>query len=461
MFASGGEGGTLVRGGFVLTSAEPEAIPDGAVRVVGDRIADVGSWVDLSERHPDDHVTGGPNDIITAGFVNTHGHFSEALVTGIAEQHTLWEWIDALIRPINPCLTEDMAYYGTLVGAAQMLRTGITVANDMFVCDPIEGPVTPGVVRALDEIGLRGVVSFGASDLGEASTSRLIDEHHALRDAADASRLSSFRVGIGAVGGQTPEMLDRSVALALDCNCGIHIHLQEIREEVTESRREFGVTPIARCAHIGLFEAPTIAAHCVWVDAADRELLAAHEVGVAHNPVSNMILASGVCPVPDLRALGVAVGIGVDGPASNDSQNYLESIKATILMQRLNSLQATAMTAREALKMATIEGARSLGLDDQVGSLEVGKCADLVVFDGDAPALLNVHDPFQKIAYCAGPETVKDVWIAGERPLMAGQLTKIDLADVLPRARELSTKLVSDAGLASLSLLANGTPTTR
>lgn len=446
--------GVLVRGAHILTSADPAQVSDGAVRVVGERIDAVGPWAELSRLHPDDAVAGGPRDIVTAGFVNAHGHFSEALLAGIAEQHTLWEWFDAVVRPVNPCLTREMARVGTTLAGIQMLRSGITVANDMFVCDPLDGPVTPGVVGALDELGLRGVVSFGASDLGACSADAVLEEHEALAEAAAASRLSRFRVGISAVGAQTPELLDASLAFALDRGCGIHTHLHEVREEVTEISRTYGATPIGLCARIGLFQAPTLAAHCVWVDAHDRDLLAAHGVGVAHNPVSNMILASGVCPVPELRRLGVAVGLGVDGAASNDSQNYLESIKTAILMQRLDRLQATALSAREALAMATIDGARALRLDAELGSLQVGKAADLVVFDGDAPAMANVHDPYQKVAYCAAPDTVKDVWVAGSRSVADGAVVGVDVTAVLARSRELARRLVTRAGLSSYSLLA-------
>jgi 5-methylthioadenosine/S-adenosylhomocysteine deaminase len=447
--------GVLVRGAHVLTSAEPAELRDAAVRVVGERIAAVGPYADLRAAHPDDPVTGGPHDIVTPGFVNTHGHFSETLITGIAEQHTLWEWVHAVINPINPHLNMEMAQVGSTLGAIQMLRSGITVANDMFVCDPVAGPVTPGVVHALDDVGLRGVVSFGASDLGQASVEQVMAEHDALRAAAGSSRLSTFRVGISAVGAQTPAMLDRSVDLAMGCGCGVHTHLQEIREEVTEIHRLYGATPIEHCERIGMFGAPTIAAHCVWVGPADREILAANDVGVAHNPVSNMILASGVCPVPELRRLGVAVGIGVDGPASNDSQNFLECLKSAILMQRLDQLQATAFSAREAFAMATIDGARSLCLDDELGSLEVGKAADLVVFDGDHPAMANVHDPYQKVAYCSSPDTVRDVWVAGSRSVEAGKIVTVDVERTVARSRELSHQLVTAAGLDAYSVLAS------
>ena len=440
-------GGSLVRGGHVLTSEERDHIVDGAVRILGGQIDAVGAWPVLRARFPDDEVTGGPHDIVAPGFINTHGHFSEALIVGLAKQFTLWEWVAALINPIAPHLDEERAHVGTLLAGIQMLKTGITLVNDMFVCDPQAGEAsTPGVMRALDELGLRGIVSFGAGDVRGASVVSIMREHEALATAATASRLSRFRVGIAAVGAQSDGLFPESVRLS--DGAGSHIHLQEIREEVTASRNRFGATSIAHCARAGLFEAPTIAAHCVWVDPDDREILAANDVGVAHNPVSNMILASGVCPVIEMRQLGIAVGIGVDGPASNDRQDMLEAIKTTVLLQRVDKLQATAFSARQAFAMATIGGARALGMETEVGSIAPGKAADLVVFDGDDPALANVYDPYAAIVYSAGPGQVKDVWVAGNRAVIGGKVVNVDELEVVARSRPLSRALVAQAGVA-------------
>lgn len=450
--------GTLVRGVHVLTSSAAGDLEDGAVRIVGERIDALGPWEELRARFPADRVAGDATALVTPGFVNGHGHFSEGLLTGIGEQYTLWEWVDAVIGPVAPHLDDEMAYVGTLLAGIQMLRTGITLANDMFVCDPVgEHPVTPGVVRALDELGLRGVVCFGAGDRRPGvSLPVLMHEHEALAAAAENSRLSRFRVGVVSVGAQSPELFSESIRFAGAGDFGIHIHLQEIREEVTAVRTELGVTPIQHCARTGLFDRPTIAAHCVWVDEMDVEILASRRVGVAHNPVSNMILASGVCPVPELRRSGVPVGIGVDGPASNDRQDMLEAIKTSVLLQRVDRLQATALTAREALRMATIDGARALGLEEELGSLEVGKAADLVVFDGTSPALANVHDPYQAIVYCAGPREVRDVWVSGRRVVERGEVVTVDRAELVERARPLARELVTRAGLGHLSVLAGG-----
>ncbi|MYH56066.1 MAG: amidohydrolase [Acidimicrobiia bacterium] len=441
----------LVRGHYVLTSGTPEMISPGAVRIVGETIDAVGTWDELRRRHPEDQVFGDRNAIITPGFINTHGHFSEGLITGIAEDFTLWEWIEAVISPTAPHHDEEIAYIETMMAGIQMLRSGITLASDMYVCDPVDEPITPGVVRALDELGLRGVVSFGASDRRGASGGALMEEHTALREAAENSRLCRFRTGIALLGAQSEELFEASLALAAEY--GSHIHLHEVREEVTAVRAETGRSPIAQCAHLGLFDGPTLAAHCVWVDGHDQEILAENQVGVAHNPVSNMILASGVCPVPSLRRMGINVGIGVDGPASNDSQNMLEAIKLAVLIQRVDRLQATALSARDALAMATIEGARSLGLESELGSLEPGKQADLVVFDGNTPTLANIHDPFQAVVYCASPREVAEVWVAGTRSVADGEVVNVDVEEIAERSRPLARQLVKAADLGRHSLL--------
>lgn len=186
----------------------------------------------------------------------------------------------------------------------------------------------------------------------------------------------------------------------------------------------------------------------MWVDRDDREILAANGVGVAHNPVSNMILASGVCPVAEMRQMGVAVGIGVDGPASNDRQDMLEAINMTVLLQRVDKLQATAFSARDAFDMATRGGAEALGLADELGAIAAGKAADLVVFKRDDPALANIHDPYESVVYCAGPRQVKDVWVAGVRPVVDGKVDTVDEGEVAARSRPVSQALVAKVGVA-------------
>ena len=439
----------LVRARHVLTSGPLGQVRDGAVAVQGGRIAAVGPWPELRDRFPAADVVGDGRGIVTPGLISCHGHFSEGLVTGIGETHTLWEWFVRIVGPIEPYLTREMAYVGALLKAAELALSGVTTVADMFCSAPGAEPVTPGVVAALDRVGLRGDVSFGPSDIPAGWTvEACLAEHEALRAAAAASRRSRFRVGLATVPTSTDALIDATAALVGEVG-RLHVHLHEVREEVTESRVRRGTSSVRYAEQAGLLEGQTVAAHCVWLDDDDVAVLRGRDVAVAHCPVSNMILASGVCPVPRLLREGITVGLGVDGPASNDSQNMLETLKISALLQKVHHLQATAMTAPQVLELATISGARALGIDAEVGSLEPGKSADLVLFAERAPSLLNVHDPYQALVYCASVRDVEQVWVAGEPVVTAGRLAGVDLDEVLPHARELATALARDAGLPS------------
>ena len=439
----------LVRARHVLTSGPAGHVRDGAVLVDGDRIAAVGPWEQLRAGHPDAEVAGDGTGILTPGLVSTHGHFSEGLVTGIGETPTLWEWFVHVVGPIEPFLTAEIAYVGTLLKGAEAALSGVTTVADMFCHAPGAEPATPGVVRALEELGLRGDVSYGAQDDSNPRPLKLVlAEHEALADAAAGSRLSRFRVGLATVPASSDELLGATAELLRDTP-RLHVHLHEVREEVTRSRTSRGVGSIEYAARAGLLDAQVVAAHCVWLDDTDVALLKRHEVAVAHNPVSNMILASGVAPVPRLLREGVTVGLGLDGPASNDSQDMLQTMKIAALLQKVHHLQATALTAPQVLELATLGGARALGLDRVTGSLEAGKQADLVLFAEASPSLSNVHDPYQEIVYCASPRDVHTVWVAGRPVVRDGRALGVDLPALLPRARELAVGLAVDAGLDS------------
>ena len=276
----------------------------------------------------------------------------------------------------------------------------------------------------------------------------VVAEHEALAAAAAASRRSRFRVGLATVPTSSDELIGATAELVA-AHGRFHVHLNEVREEVTQSRITRGVTSVELAARTGLLDAQVLAAHCVWLDDGDVALLREHDVAVAHNPVSNMILASGVCPVPRLRREGVTVGLGVDGAASNDSQNMLETMKTAALLQKVHHLQARALTARDVLEMATLGGARALGLADEIGSLEPGKAADLVLFPEHEPVAGEHPRPVPE-ARVLRLGARRRAGVGGRRAggdRRAGARRRPPRA--APQARELAVKLATDAGLDS------------
>jgi cytosine/adenosine deaminase-related metal-dependent hydrolase len=452
---------TLVRGAWVLAmDPAQELVRDGAVAFDGDgAIAAVGPWAQLRERFPAAEVVGDGNGLVLPGFVNAHTHLTEGLIPGMGETASLWEWFDRVVSPAGLVTTREDVRVGARLKGAEMLLSGITTVNDMSCHRNLGSLASLGAADGLVELGLRGIVSFGAENLydGAPPEDVFMAEHEALADRLAGEPLAGFRLGIGTVLGVSDALMERSVAACRQHGWAVHTHLAEVREELTESRGlHAGRTTVEHSADVGLLDCEVIAGHCIWCGEADLSLLAARDVAVAHSPVANMILASGVCAVPRLLREGVRVGIATDGAASNDNQDMFGVLKSTALLQKLHHLRADAITAVEVVRMATLGGARALRLDHLVGSLEPGKRADVVLLDGDTPELATIHDPWQQLVYCATARCVSDVWVDGARRVAGGRLVGQELRALAGDARELGRDLVERAGLHGESVLAGG-----
>lgn len=447
----------LVRGSWVLTSAPAGEIRDGAVLVEDGVIAAVGAYAELRAQHPDVAVVGDGTGVVLPGMINAHTHLSEALIPGIGSDLTLFEWGTRVVTPAGTVLTREMATEGARLKAAELIHSGVTFVNDMFHHYRPGSFASLGVVEGLESVGLRGMVAFGAEDAFEAfggrsfTVAEVLEEHLALEAAVADADLIGFRMGVGTMLGSSDELLEAAIAMAADRGWPVHTHLAEVHEEMVEARLRWGRNSVEQAAAIGLLDLDVIGAHLIWVGESDIELLASHHTAAAHNPVANMILGSGVSPVPRLLSAGVRVGIGTDGAASNDSQNMFEAVKMAALLQSVDRLDPASLTAPEVIRMATIGGAEALGVADHVGSLEPGKRADVVLL-GATVELANIHDPYQQIAFCTSPRSVSDVWIDGRRVLTDGELTTIDEAQQIARCRPLARTLVTESGLAEKGL---------
>jgi 5-methylthioadenosine/S-adenosylhomocysteine deaminase len=450
---------TLVRGGHVLTMGAAGEITDGAVAIVDDRIAAVGTFAEISRKYPAAQVVGDNYGIVIPGLVNAHTHMSEALIPGMGEDLTIWVWATRLLIPIFPHLTREMARVGSLFRGAEALRSGVTTMNDMFCHTNPNEFASLGSVDGMDELGLRGVVAFGAEDIAWGSdtplpVARIVEEHHALAERCAASKRIGFRVGIGTILGQSDALLQASSDLARSMKKGIHTHLAEVREEKTAAQIRWGKSTVQHADEIGILAADCVAGHGVWVSPEEMQMIAAKKAAIIYNPTANMILASGVCPLREFVAHGVSVAIGTDGVASNDSHNMIEAMKLGALLQKVHRQDPEAANARKLLKMSTTDGARVLGLGDITGSLEPGKRADVVRFDGNSFGAAVVHDPYQQIVYGAGPESVADVWVDGRRLLADGAFASFDPRSIVPKVRELARALARAGNLSELSCLA-------
>lgn len=448
----------LVRGAWILTMAsDGQLVRNGAVALADDgSIASVGVYDQLAAEHPEAEVFGDGNGIVMPGLVNAHTHLTECLIPGMAETSNLYQWFERVVNPVGRVITREEVALGTRLKSVEMLRSGITVVNDMSCHRNLGSDASLGAVDGLADSGMRGVVSFGAEDIYEDAPAPevFMAEHEALADRASSEEMIEYRCGIGTVLNMSDPLFDLTVSACKEHGWAVHTHLAEVHAELMESKERFGCSTIEHSGREGLLDCEVIAGHCIWCEEGDIGLLKSKDVAVSHNPVANMILASGVCPVPRLRTEGVRVGLGTDGAASNDNQDMFGVLKCAGLLHKVSTLDAAIIDGRAVMEMATIDGARALGLDHLIGSLQAGKRADLVLLDGNTPELATIHDPWQQLVYCATARCVTDVWLDGQRRVKGGEVVGVDLPSLVSESREVATELVQRAGLGHESVLA-------
>jgi 5-methylthioadenosine/S-adenosylhomocysteine deaminase len=357
--------------------------------------------------------------ILIPGLVNLHTHAAMTLLRGLADDLPLQAWLSDHIWPAEAKhVSAQFVHDGTLLACAEMLRGGVTCFNDMYFYPKASA-------QAARRAGMRAALGLIAIDL---PTSYAVDADDylarglAARDELRDEPLLSFCLAPHAPYSVSDRNFEKVLTLAEQCDLPIHLHLHETQGEIDESLKQFGVRPLGRLHRLGLLSPGLIAAHGVHLEDDEIALLAQHGCSVAHCPTSNLKLASGIAPVAKLIAKGVNVGFGSDGAASNNRLDILQEARLAALLAKGFSGNADAVGAHRALSMATLGGARALGLDREIGSLACGKAADLCAIRIDDPALLPCYDPASLLIYSAGREHISDVWVAGEPRLAEGRL---------------------------------------
>ncbi len=377
--------------------------------------------------------------LLLPGLVNGHQHAPMSLLRGIADDLELMEWLRSYIFPAEAKNVDpDFVYWGTLLAAAEMIRTGTTTYADMYY---FEGSVAEATAR----IGMRGVLGETIIDFPSPDYP---DPQEALAGTRDyLSQWKDHPLVTPAVAPHSPyicstETLKSSQKLAEEFDVPLLIHLAETEDEVQQVRDKANTTPARYLSEIGFLSDRVVAAHAVWVDAEEIELLAGAGVGVIHNPESNMKLASGTAPVPDMLAAALDVGIGTDGPASNNNIDLLQEIDTMAKLHKLISRDPTVLDARTALEIATRRGAAALGLGDQIGSIEVGKLADLITLSLDRGPGTPFYDPYSTVVYSLLGDSVRTVVINGEIVFKDGRTTLVDEAEIGQNAYRLKERLL-------------------
>lgn len=404
-------------------------IKDGTVVFDEARIIAVGNSADITIPAAAEVLDGQHRMAILPGFIDAHSHSS--LLKGYSENAQLMDWLPQYQRE-HQVLTEADAFYGALVSYMEALRGGTTTVADMY-------RKLHKAAEAATLLGIRAELIPYAADNPDKpffetleSTQKLIEQWHGKAD----DKIHAW-VGLEHITYCSAEMFRDASQLASQYDVNIHTHTSEQVEEVEVVKTLFGQRPVLQFAEYGILRPGSVLAHCVWLDEAEMDTLASTGTGVAHCPISNMKLASGVAPLPEFLARGIAVGIGSDGGISNNSLSMFEGMKTASLLQKVHHLDATLISAQQAIELATIGGAKLLGLDQNIGSIEVGKHADLISIDLWQPHLLPLsdsegHDPvLWNLVFAGQASDVQDVWIKGEQVLQQRRFTRLDTAKVM------------------------------
>lgn len=434
---------TILRADLALTMddelgtvAHPEVVvEDGRIAAVRSRGAR-----DTRPGEPaDGEVVDLPGRWLLPGFVNAHTHAAMALLRGYADDLPLERWLTERIWPVEAHLDVDHVHAGTMLAAAEMLAGGVTTFADMYLH-------LDGAAEAVATIGGRAALAPGLLEaLGP--TDETLAAAAAFVRRWDGAADGRIRADLGPHSVYTcPEPFLREIAAAArDLGARVHIHLSETAAEVRRARERTGATPVQLAADTGILDAGCLAAHAVWVDDADIDLLASSGTGVVHNARSNMKLASGVAPVDALRAAGIPVGLGTDGAASTNQLTVLEEMRAASLLQKVTRDDATVLPAATVLRMATIEAAHAIGWGVQIGSLTPGKRADVVVLRPDRAGTSPVHDPRSTVVYSAQDRDVERVYCDGRLVVDDGRVVTVDVEEVIREADRHARQLVAAA----------------
>ena len=397
-------------------------VQEGSIAIEGDKITAIG---EVPASWKPDRTIDAKDKFAVPGFVNAHTHASMTLLRSYADDMKLMDWLQQKIWPIEAKMRNEDVYWGAMLAAVEMIQSGTTTFADMY------GPDMEKVAEVVETSGLRAVLSRGLIGVAPDADEKLQENATLFKNwhkKADGRITVMF--GPHALYTCPPDYLRKVAETAKALGAEIHIHMSETKGEVEDCLKQYGKRPFAHVASTGLFDNGTLAAHCVHLDDEDVAIIKKYGIRVAHNPGSNMKLASGIAPVPRLLKEDVCVALGTDGASSNNNLDMLEEVNLAAMLHKVASYDPEAVPAREALCMGTVYGAKAVGLSE-VGSLKEGYKADIVLFDMNSPAWVPRHDPVSLLVYSANAASVDTVIVDGRILMEKRELLTLDEERIL------------------------------
>ena len=424
---------------------ERKIYQDGSVAARGDSIVAVGPTAEIEGRYKSAQSIDAHGGLVLPGFVNGHTHVPMTLFRGLHDDVTLNDWLYKYIFPAEAKnVNEEFVRWGTRLAAAEQIRSGVTTFADMYYFED-------AVAEETKAAGMRGVlgetfIDFPAPDNKSEAEMLAYTEKFLKRWQGD--QLIHAAPAPHSIYTCSKKTLHDAAALARKYHAPILIHLSEMKKEWEDSKKQNGMSPVQYLESLGVLGPDVVGAHCIFVDEADWKTLSQRGVGCVHNPSSNMMIASGVSPVAEMREAGVAVGLGTDGPAgSNNDMDLMEEIDLAAKLAKITKMNPLALNAKAVVEMATIDGARALHMEKEIGSLEAGKKADVVLISLDEPNAVPMYDVYAQIAYALKGSDVETVVIGGRVVMRDRKLLTIDEPKVLDKAREYGKSVKVSLGM--------------
>jgi 5-methylthioadenosine/S-adenosylhomocysteine deaminase len=435
----------IVAGGAVVTVDNARNVySPGAIAIDGTTIVAVGSANDIATRFKSVQQLDTTGSVVIPGLINAHSHAPMVIYRGLADDLRLQEWLEKYIFPAEAkTVSREMVRAGTRLAALEMIQSGTTAYADMYYFEE-------EIARATKAAGMRGVL--GQTIIQFPVADAKTPQEGLSRTEAFIKEFIKDDLIVPAVAPHSPYTLEAkdllaSRALATRYGVPLLIHVAETEVELGTSQKVHGgMTPVGYLQAIGFWGPRTVANHGVWVNPADMKILRSHQVAVSHNPESNMKLASGIAPVREYLASGITVGLGTDGAASNNDLDMFEAMRFAALLQKVKTGDPQAIPAATALEMATIGGAKALGLDRQIGSLEVGKRADLAIVSMVSARQTPMYDPVSHLVYASRGDDVRTVMVNGKLLMRDRKMLTLDEPAVLGEARKLAAAVRAAVG---------------
>ena len=414
------------------TTILSDEIKKSSILVVDDTIQEISTSLNKNDA---EKVIDGTNKITMPGLINTHSHVAMTLLRGVGDDQSLQTWLEDYIWPKESNLDEELVYWGSKLAMAEMIKTGTTTFNDMYF-------YMEETAKAVDESGMRAVLGYGMIDLfdEEKMKSELKESEKLIKKCHNTcENRVTVAVTPHAPNTCSEELLIKSNELASKNDLKLHIHVSETKKEVEDIKNNTGKTPFEYLDSIGVLNSNTVAAHGVWPTSNEMDIIKEKGVSIAHNPSSNMKLASGIAPVTEYLDKGINVGIGTDGVSSNNNLDMFSEMKLTAFLQKVNTLNPQVLPTKDTFAMATKNGAKALGIN--AGSLREGKLADIVMVDTLVPHMTPVRDALSNIIYSSLGSDVDTVICNGKILLENKVLKTINEQEVIQEVNERAFEL--------------------